>query len=84
VGDFTAEIGPDIMQETADESIRSTGTMTDPAHLHLTDRDRDIFLAALEKPPAPNARLLRAALMHAENVCEYPADREDERPGRTD
>jgi len=36
--------------------------------LHLTDRDRDIFLAALDNPPKPNARLRRAARAHARSV----------------
>lgn len=29
--------------------------------LLLSDRDRDAFLAALDRPPAPNAKALRAA-----------------------
>jgi uncharacterized protein (DUF1778 family) len=29
--------------------------------LVLSDRDRDAFLAALDRPPAPNAKALRAA-----------------------
>jgi uncharacterized protein (DUF1778 family) len=36
--------------------------------LRLTDRDRDLFLAALDKPPEPNARLRGAARSHAEKV----------------
>ena len=36
--------------------------------LRLTDRDRDLFLAALDNPPEPNARLRRAARSHAEKV----------------
>jgi uncharacterized protein (DUF1778 family) len=32
--------------------------------LVLSDRDRDRFLLALEKPPKPNAALRRAATIH--------------------
>lgn len=37
--------------------------------LRLTDRDRDAFLAALDKAPKPNARLRKAARAHARNVA---------------
>ena len=36
--------------------------------LQLSDRDRDSFLAALDNPPEPNARLRRAAKAHAKGV----------------
>ncbi len=36
--------------------------------LQLSDRDRDSFLAALDNPPEPNARLRKAARAHAKGV----------------
>ena len=36
--------------------------------LVLMNKDRDRFLAALDNPPAPNARLLEAGRLHAEHV----------------
>ncbi len=36
----------------------------DHERLHLTDRDRKVFLAALDKPPEPNQALRRAARHH--------------------
>ena len=36
--------------------------------LQLSDRDRDIFLDALDNPPEPNERLRRAARAHAKGV----------------
>ncbi|MBI1369587.1 MAG: DUF1778 domain-containing protein [Planctomycetes bacterium] len=36
--------------------------------LRLSDRDRDAFLAALDNPPAPNAKLCRAAKRYAAKV----------------
>jgi uncharacterized protein (DUF1778 family) len=35
--------------------------------LVLSDRDRDLFLAALDNPPKPNAALRKAAARHAKN-----------------
>ena len=40
--------------------------------LRLSNRDRDAFLAALENPPAPSARLRKAAKLHAMNVAKAP------------
>lgn len=37
--------------------------------LRLSDRDREVFLAALDKPPSPNARLRRAARQHAKKAA---------------
>ncbi|WP_084179190.1 DUF1778 domain-containing protein [Fimbriimonas ginsengisoli] len=34
----------------------------------MSDRDRDVFLAALDNPPAPNKALLRAASRYREEV----------------
>ncbi|MBC8372800.1 MAG: DUF1778 domain-containing protein [Phycisphaerae bacterium] len=36
--------------------------------LRLSDRDRDLFLDALDNPPEPNERLRRAARAHAKGV----------------
>ena len=36
----------------------------------LSDRDRDAFLAALDNPPKPNARLKRALKSHGKLVRE--------------
>jgi uncharacterized protein (DUF1778 family) len=36
--------------------------------LELSDRDRDIFLAALDNPPEPSARLHQAAKRHHTQV----------------
>jgi len=36
--------------------------------VQLSDRDRDTFLAALENPPKPNARLRQAAKLHKSHV----------------
>ena len=36
--------------------------------LRLSTRDRDAFLAALDNPPKPNARLRKAARDHAREV----------------
>ena len=38
--------------------------------LRLSNRDRDAFLAALENPPAPRARLRKAAKLHAMSVAK--------------
>lgn len=38
--------------------------------LHLSDRDRDIFLAALDNAPQPNAKLRKAAKRHAKQVAQ--------------
>ena len=37
-------------------------------NLRLSNRDRDIFLAALDNPPEPNAKLRRAVKEYAEKV----------------
>ncbi len=37
--------------------------------LHLSNRDRDAFLAALDKAPPPNAKLRKAAKRHTEQVA---------------
>ena len=37
--------------------------------LRLSDRDRDAFLAALDNPPKPNARLRKALRDHAGKVA---------------
>ena len=37
--------------------------------LHLGDRDRDAFLAALDNLPKPNARLRKAAREHSRKVA---------------
>lgn len=37
--------------------------------LRLSDRDRDVFLAALDKAPAPKAKLRRAVREHAKKVA---------------
>ena len=36
--------------------------------LYLSDRDRDLFLNALDSPPEPNARLHKASVLHAKNA----------------
>jgi uncharacterized protein (DUF1778 family) len=36
--------------------------------LRLSDRDRDIFLAALDNPPEPNEKLRAAAERHAREI----------------
>ncbi len=36
--------------------------------LRLSDRDREAFLAALDRPPEPSSRLHRAAKDHAANA----------------
>ena len=36
----------------------------------LSDRDRDIFLEALETPPEPNEKLREAAKRHKEMIIE--------------
>jgi uncharacterized protein (DUF1778 family) len=36
--------------------------------LRLTDRDRDAFLSAIDKPPKPSDRLAKAAREHARKV----------------
>jgi uncharacterized protein (DUF1778 family) len=46
----------------AEEVVERFGT------LRLSDRDRDAFLAALDNPPAPNAKLRRAAKRYAAKV----------------
>lgn len=38
--------------------------------LHLSDRDRDAFVKALDKAPAPSARLRKAARAHARNAAK--------------
>lgn len=38
--------------------------------LRLSDRDRDVFLAALDRAPRPNAKLRKAAKRHAKQVAE--------------
>ncbi len=38
--------------------------------LHLSNRDRDAFLAALDTPPKPSARLRKAAKLHAMHVVK--------------
>ncbi|MBN1346410.1 MAG: DUF1778 domain-containing protein [Phycisphaerae bacterium] len=37
--------------------------------LRLSDRDRDAFLAALDSPPEPNAKLRKAVKRHAKKVA---------------
>jgi uncharacterized protein (DUF1778 family) len=36
----------------------------DHERVHLSDQDRKVFLAALDKPPGPNQALRRAAQRH--------------------
>lgn len=47
----------------AEEVVERFGT------LRLSDRDCDAFLAALDNPPKPNARLRRAAREHARKAA---------------
>jgi len=38
--------------------------------LHLSNRDRDLFLNALDSPPKPNARLHKASSRHSKSVVQ--------------
>lgn len=38
--------------------------------LRLSDRDRDLFLNALDFPPEPNARLRKASVRHAKSAIQ--------------
>ena len=40
------------------------------AAITMTDTDRDAFLSMMDNPPAPSAKLLRAAQRHRESVGE--------------
>jgi uncharacterized protein (DUF1778 family) len=38
------------------------------ARMRLSEADREVFLAALDNPPAPNAALRAAAALHRDSV----------------
>lgn len=47
----------------SEQVIRQSGL------IRMSNRDRDAFLAALDRPPKPNARLRRGARRHARRVA---------------
>lgn len=64
-----------IIEQVSDTEIRIRKAVVIPedevlfreeTSISLSDADRDRFLELLENPPAPNARLKRAAESHAE------------------
>ena len=63
-------LGQSVTAFTVSTLVRQAGEVVERfGALRLTDRDRDAFLAALDKPPKPNARLRRAARRHAGKVA---------------
>ena len=62
LGQTTSAFAVATLVRQAEEVVERFGT------LRLSDGDRDAFLAALDRPPAPNAKLRKAARRHAREV----------------
>lgn len=64
-----AALGQSVSAFTSSTMVREAEeVMARFGSLRLTDRDRDAFLAALDAPPKPNARLRKAARSHAKRT----------------
>lgn len=64
-------LGQTVSAFTISTLVREAQEVTEQfGELRLSDRDRDAFLAALDNPPEPNARLRRAAKAHAGKVAK--------------
>lgn len=62
-------LGQSLSAFTVSTLVREAESVVEQFGLiRLSDRDRDAFLAALDKPPKPNVRLRRAARRHARQV----------------
>jgi len=62
-------LGQSVSAFTVSCAVRQAGEIVERfGLLTLSDRDRDQFLAALDNPPKPNARLKRAFKAHARKV----------------
>ena len=58
-------LGQSVTAFTVSTLVREAERVTERfGALRLSDRDRDAFLAALDSPPGPNAKLRKAARAH--------------------
>jgi len=63
-------LGQSVSAFTVSTLVREARDVVDRfTTIRLTDRDRDAFLAALDNPPKPNARVRRVAREYARRVC---------------
>jgi uncharacterized protein (DUF1778 family) len=63
-------LGQTVSAFTVHTMVREAEQVTERfGALRLSDRDREVFLAALDNPPKPNARLRAAARRHAGKVA---------------
>ena len=62
-------LGQSISAFTVSSAVRQASEIVERfGTLSLSDRDRDAFLAALDNPPKPNARLKKAFKSHDKKV----------------
>jgi uncharacterized protein (DUF1778 family) len=62
-------MGQSVSAFTVSCAVRQAGEIVERfGILSLSDRDRDKFLAALDNPPRPNARLKKAFKAHGKTV----------------
>jgi len=62
-------LGQSISAFTVSTLIREAETVVERfSSLSISNRDRDLFIAALENPPKPNARLRKAFESHSRQV----------------
>jgi len=62
-------LGQSVSAFTVSSAVRQASEVVERfGMLSLTDRDRDAFLAALDNPPKPNARLKKAFRAHGKTV----------------
>ena len=62
-------LGQSISAFTVSSAVRQASEIVERfGTLSLSDRDRDAFLAALDNPPKPNARLKKAFKSHDKTV----------------
>lgn len=62
-------LGQSVSAFTVSSAVREAGEIIERfGMLSLSDRDRDAFLAALDNPPKPNARLRKAFKAHGKTA----------------
>lgn len=66
--------GQDLTSFVTDATVdRALEVIEKHERLSLSNRDRDLFFAALENPPEPSARLKSAAAKYKRKYLEEPA-----------
>jgi len=71
IGEAARFLGQTVSAFTVTTLVRQAEEVVQRSKiLRLSNRDRDAFLAALDNPPEPHARLRKAAKLHARKVAK--------------